>query len=408
MTMSQDDPDDWLETLMREAWPDGPPVEELAISRSMSPDRRLVAAQRLDGVLDEERGRSLSDAAARLGMDRIAFFRLRQRWKRSRSLRSVVPFMGRAPRKVGHGREDEAGIALELLKEEGGAVAAPHLADRLVAEASAPLSRQTATRLLREASARLSAGYEELATTLGREVLVDFSGTVMRIVPEDGGGMLAVCLGVETASRVIVGWAAGPIVRSESMLLETWRGFDEGFGSIGQSDRALGRLKLVLPDSLAAFGVVAFSAVPGGVVDALSDGERRFGRDLVRLLGHRVGRLSLHPRAYARGEPPIHGSGARTLRFSDAAALMGEAVRDHNLERRVALLDAVSKVDPSLAGRLNLQTQGLDHVTAVRTVLSEVPPWRDGCDRIAAAAAQASRCADILASSMPVRIALAP
>ncbi|ONF96270.1 hypothetical protein SPHI_14990 [Sphingomonas jeddahensis] len=341
-------------------------------------------------------------------MDRIAFFRLRQRWKRSRSLRSVVPFMGRAPRKVGHGRQEEAGMALELLKAEGGVVTAPHLADRLVAEASAPMSRQTATRLLREASARLSAGYEELATTLGREALVDFSGTAMRILPEDGGGMLAVCLGVETASRVIVGWAAGPIVRSEAMLLETWRGFEEGFGNVGKSERAFGRLKVILPDVLAAFGAVAFSAVPGGVVDALSDGERRFGRGLVGLLGHRVGRVSLHPRAYSRGEPPIHGSGARTLRIIDAAALMGEAVRDHNLERRVALIDAVSKVDPALAGQLSLQTEGLDHITAVRTVLSAVPSWRDGCDRIAAAAAQAGRCADILAARMSVRIPLQP
>ncbi|MDR6831851.1 MULTISPECIES: hypothetical protein [unclassified Sphingopyxis] len=399
--MSRTDPDQFslLEALMHEAWGDVVPAEEWAIARSMAPDRLHIALQRLDAVMDEERRLPLSDAAIKAGMDRIAFFRLRQRWKRDRSLRSLTPFIGRAPRRVGLGKEGASELALKLVKDAGKNADTSILVEQLIAQSADAISRQTATRLLRDASARASADPEVIEQELGSEILVDFSGTAMRTAIDEGGHIVAVCLAVESASRIILGWAAGPISRSGTMLLETLFNSAADYDDVGDAGQIPGRLRIVTPEGFGNFAGLLIS--PQSSIEIVNSGERRFGRQLIKLLGHRIGRVSLHPRAYARGEPPANGmSAARIVSLKDATALIGEAVRHHNADRRNVLIDAVTKVTGSQVTNSEVSEETGDAL-ALKTILKAVDRWRDGRDRLASTVSLGRECASALALLLP-------
>lgn len=393
-----------LASLMRDAWPDGVPPEEAAIARTLAPDRLVLARQRLKSVLAVERGGSIHSEASELGIDRVAFFRLRQRWRQRRSLRSLVPFIGRAPRRVGVGRESLAGVALQLVREAGVSSEPGDLVDRLLEVADDATTRQTGVRLLREAASQLSAGLEQISESLGSEVLVDFSGTAMNARTPGGSAMVVVCLVVETASRLILGWSADTVARSGRMMAVAISRAVEGIVSPGDPSTSAGRLKIVVPETAAGFEAAVFIqyALSQGAT-VIDRGERRFGRELARLVGHRLGRLSLHPRAYTVGRAPVHGmSPGSRLAIEDAASLVAEAVRDHNRKRNSALLRTIASEDERLARELADEIAGLDPLSGFQLIIRATPSWRCGGDRLVATMVEASSLLPGLAAAIKI------
>lgn len=377
----QDCPD--LEQLLATAWPHGVPGEEDALARSLPPARRQLAAARLAAVLSVEQGKPVKDAAHLLKMDRIAFFRLRQRWSAARSLRSITPFMGRAPRRVGTAHKVEARIADELVASAPRPLRFADLVDTLL-ERAGGMSRQTAMRLLRQAGARASASVEEIARELGEEIAVDLVGTAMTVE----GEVVAVGLAIETSSRFILGFAAGTITQAGSVVAEAasdaasaaprWK---------APTSLAEGRLRLVVPGDEHGFDAKAFGASAAkmtGDVKLLVSGERRFGAAAANLLGHRIGRLTLHPRALLTGEAPRNAMvTAREVSLADARSLVAEAVRHHNVERLGVLLEAIARKDNAVSLDLARATTLLEPMDAFLMIIGDYGPWRDGAARLA-------------------------
>ncbi len=382
--IESDDTEVALMRLLDIAWPEGVPAEETALARSLTLERAAIVVPRLAAVLGAEGGRSVGETAAELSMDRIAFFRLRQKWTAQRSIRSLTPFLGRAPRRIGAGRDDDAKLAERLLQSADQPRRLAQIAEQLIRESSGGMSRQTAMRLIRASASGLSTGVEDITRELGAEVLVDLTGTAMSVLDRDGE-VAAVCLIVETATRFVLGAATGtasnmlPIIAS-AMHYAIGHSY---FHDIASGDG--GRIRLVLPDVPDRSELTNFcrSAATRNVT-TISTGERRFGRQLVSLIGHRIGRLSLHPRALTAGVAPRHGSApARRVSMIDAEALVSEAVRDHNAERCRALLKVVSVADPTaaqaIAGAAILQPE-----FAFPAILHGYAPWWQAAARLGA------------------------
>lgn len=379
-----------LYSLMDEAWPDGVPPAEHALARSLASDRVSIAAARLDAVLVEERGGDLSAAAESLGMDRTAFFRLRKKWKLARSIRSITPYLGRAPRRVGVGAEEAIRIAADLIDNAGQNPDLAALALKLRDSVGLDISHQLATRLIREEAARTSAQFSNMTSFLGSRILVDFSGTAMKVISGASIHPAVCCFVVERNSRFILGSAAATLAQAGQIFVTAQQRAIDRFADLGGAGASPGELRIVLPDPSESFPEQVHSRIASDKeVTILRNGDRRFGTGLVELIGHRIDRVSLHPRTFLKSKTPLNGIGpSGPMRMKDAAAAIEEAVEHHNLARCWEFIKAIGAEDEETASVLVRDTQGQDARTAYRIILRSVPAWRVGVDRLSATLAK--------------------
>jgi len=301
----------------------------------------MAALSKLDALTASEApGADLGGLAAAIGLSRVAFYRLRKRWTDDRTLRAIIP----------HGRRKSRAIAPRGGSAEGALFTAARIARRLVEEGSLPssisnaaqalvdeldgeISPQAAMRLLRSERLRIQRDPSHLRRLFGRQMVIDISA-VSLAVPD--GEAVVVAVVAEVASGLILGHDAGLV--SESIHLQgaaiaraiSWLG-DQADGSDLPANTALvlgwtGDTGLMRDLSFAAWSTP-------GIKSVAERGPQRYGRQIVGLLGHRLGRLQFRPRATEPGRSGHFDTKSLSLPptpLENARALVDEAVEAHN------------------------------------------------------------------------------
>lgn len=321
-------------------WLLGMSASDAALMRSLPKRRRDLVTARLAAVLEAESGGNLSELAERLGVDRIAFFRLRQRWARDRSLRSLTPFATRAVRAIASGHlQPVVDRAIHTLRDDPD-IPTSKLADQLRDTHGMGISRQTALRIAREALANLSADEDHLSGGLGRKLLVDLCGTKIEYRSVDGSiGTIAVAIVVEVASRIILGAAAGDAMNGLVLQLEAVRAARDAFGEFEPSRSLPSEVVVVLAPNIEPF----FPSTPTGM-SLIAKGERRFGQRLVSLVGHRLLRLQLRPRKTLSRRRVSDNVDTPSIDGQDGSALAMSAIQEYNADRRDVLAAGVGGI----------------------------------------------------------------
>ena len=302
------DPDaDDVERLFGLVWEDGVPERERVIFEGLSTDDRAEVLARLEAVWRAENGEAWKPLARTLGLGRSAFFNLRRHW-RERSLEGVIPFARQAPRRIE--TAPDAPIrrrARRLLIEDGLSCGNAELARRLVEQAgpddeigggSAQTRLQWAERLVRHERRALARDGAYLRVNYGRRILVDVSAVSIVLEGERELAVAAFC--VDVASGLVLGTAIGRLRTTlelqRSAVDDAWR-----YVRDHAADRASGvwppcGLHLMLPP--ATDGPVRDDELRAVTSELVVRGPGRyaFGRELVQLLGPRIGRIPLAPR----------------------------------------------------------------------------------------------------------------
>ena len=321
-------------------WPDGLPPEEDALLASLPPERVELALRRLRAILEVENGSSVHAAAQALGIDRPAFYRMRQRWSASRSMRSLAPFSARAPRRLGPAPSHlDPSMVRRVLGSSAPNASAKEMAQELFSQSGGALSMDAAVRLVRAERMRLSADPRYLADRFGRVLLVDVSAISISVLSTEGVLPAVVAVVLDRASRLIIGHAVETVGASLTAQREAARIVGRLFPMSGVSDCS--------PEFEVVLGYgeenavldIARRAVDAGA-DVVLKGERRCGVRMLSLIGHRLGRLRLRPRATS--PTSTWASSISDLSFppmaeKHAIALIDEAVRNHNIERLAQL-----------------------------------------------------------------------
>lgn len=315
--------------LLARAWPNGVPSSELALLRSLPPDRAAKTLRRLAAVLSAEAGRNIGDLAADAGMDRHHFFRLRSRWRSMRSLRSIAPFAGRKQRRSGSNALDV--LAAELLSSSDAERSAGSLADALIDASGGELGRTLALRTIRRARMRESTRPSNLARLFGRAMLVDLSAIDMPIGHGPGPGRYALAaFVVERSTGLILGHAAGHDHEAVGLQREALSRAWDGLAPFGLTSSERSSTEFVAADGDDEWRASLRRCAASPNVRVVDSGSRRFGERLVSIVGQRVGRVVLRPRASA--DTVVRRSGPHFSR-DDVRALLWEAVSDFNAGR---------------------------------------------------------------------------
>jgi len=320
--------------LMSSAWPGGVPTRELALLRSMPEERAAKTLRRLAAVLAVEKGGNIGDLAASVGMDRHHFFRLRAGWKAVRSLRSLAPFAARKARRSGFEFLD--GLAADLVFASNPGASDGELADVLTRTVG-ELGRSHALKAVRRAKLRLSTIPDNLSKFFGRALLIDVTAIDLPI--SDGRGPSrygTAALVVERSTGLILAHASGQDHRTIDLQHEALvRSLDlvRNVDSVRQESAFV---EFVAADGEDVWRLGLRDRLQGPDIHVVDVGERRFGERLVSLLGQRIGRVALRPRATGRGaEHPAD----YVLMENDVRALFDEAVQDFNAARLDQLID---------------------------------------------------------------------
>jgi len=355
------------------AWPEGVPAEEAALLRSLPRARYDLVMSRLAAVLGAERGGDLSVLADALGLDRIAFFRLRKRWAGDRSIRSLTPFATRAVRTIGSGHlQPLVRLALDIVRENP-EIELSEVVDRLRSAHGAGLSNQTALRIARDARTALATDPEYLSHHVGKRLLADLCGTTIEYRRRDGStGTISVCVVVEAASRLVLGAAAGDAWNGLELQREAAAAAHDSVSGVDSSSARPAEIVLVLAPGLEAF----FPKTPVGM-SLISRGERRFGQRLVTLVGHRLGRLQLRPRKTLWERSGARGDAIPVVDLADGAALAMSSIREYNRERIAALGGGIPRLsganDP--VGLIRLIEPEGTRLPAIASCLGAVVDW---------------------------------
>lgn len=342
-SLSQDE----TQALLKRIWPDGVPPAELALLRALPPRRAATVIARLAAIAAVEEGGAVAEAAADLGIDRVAFYRLRRKWDGTRSIRALTPFADKAPRRIAAGVLSGAeGMALEVVRAAAPNASARSMAASLAMRANG-ISEPTALRLVREARMSLSGDPDHLARTFGKVLLVDLSAVSLAV--DLGRGSVVtpiVAVVMDRSSRLIIGHAAGPPDQAPALqrvaVSRAYAALAYHVGGVTDADGDP-ELEIVLAEGAEGAAATLRTLVAAPLLELASGGPRRFGQRLISLTGHRLGRLRLRPRATAAASPwngSLSDLSHPPMPPADAVALIDEAVRDHNRARLVSLSPA--------------------------------------------------------------------
>ncbi|MBD8736238.1 hypothetical protein [Sphingomonas sp. CFBP 13706] len=328
-----------VDALLESVWPRGVPAEERAILTSLPSDRRRKIIKRLNAM--HQASSPDADLPAIIqagGMGRSTFFALQKRWNHERSVKALLPFATRPPRRKplpsmgtpqpgnGDDRSDAASAVLSLpamrLRER----------ERMRAEAAQPAV---------------------LLQRFGHEFVLDVSAVDM-IVQDERGPRWRICAFlIERASGLIL--SAGAAGSNEAPPMRTVA--REGHRTAAELRIAVRdpSLTVVMPEPH------GHEAVPwlqshkrlGDVLGrdrVLFEGPRRFGTALLESVGEKVGALGLRPRATPRTVPTRKQTSETPAPSSDDMEILLEVqVARHNepIVRRLRSLGLIGgKGDP--------------------------------------------------------------
>lgn len=369
---------DEVRQVFAQAWPHGVPAEEQALFDLLPDDRAELVLRRLEAIMSVERGKAVGAAAAELGIDRPAFFRLRRAWSTGRSLRSITPFAGRAPRRLGPSSGDSGGLVEEVIRASSPNSSARAMAEEVVRRSDGSISPDASLRMVRATRMRLSADRDYLRDRLGRVLIVDVCAVSLAI-HDDGGRVvpMAVAVVLDRASRLIVGHSAcvaTAALEGQMMAVEATAPMQPSALSAPASESP--ELEVVI--GYGSEQAVEELAVAGRRVGAqvVAKGDRRCGSRMLSLIGHRLGRLRLRPRAtnpLSTWAGSTAGLSFAPMDQARARALIDEAVRAHNRERLVGLTGTDEGQHSHLVARY------LDRFVQVTGAPEGVALLRQGC-----------------------------
>ena len=373
---------------LKRAWPEGVPIQEIALLRATRPDRREAAVERLSILLDLEEHVRVSGTkhagyqriAAKLDMGRTGLTKLRTAWQNSRSLASVIHYAAMATpdlylaardRSIGksaasglsasqsaaYSQSDERLKSFEISAQQitdelrayvetavGGnsSISNGEVGRHLLAEFTAlKVSRPVAVSLVQRIRREMEHRPDRLADAFGKRVLVDVCAVDLfvdepggkTLESHSGGNLAMLSVVMEIASRSILGWSVGP---SPSLVLQLLA-LDQAIAKLAHDGRSETTtidcsVKVIfVPGAMEALDSLSSTIFPDNLEVALPRlGPRRFGRQLTSLVGARLGKLGLRPGA----TPP--SSDRTQLRWSpivrtwaDAEAFVAAAVGRH-------------------------------------------------------------------------------
>ena len=339
---------------------------ELTAWSALDKERRSVALLRLRALNLREggsEGLTMTRLAKLAGMDRAHFHRLADRWAGARSIGTLVPYATRKPRGPGVDFEDDPGVRSRAEAMLLSGASESKVVAMIMATAKEAVSKPGARAWVRRRSAELDGDEDSLRSNYGKKLVIDVMATDLVSTATGKGEVMVTCLVVEPASREIVGAAVVPA---------------------RQAARSLARAIGAAADALLA-GVRTSASTPTGTVvsivlppmpdkvrqkvnkalsqraTVISDGERRFGRLALPLLGGTVAGLRLRPRqTHDRPEaleaPEVTDGGWRFVRNDRlAVAEVERAVAAHN-ERAVSKLEERLGPDLFASRRLEMAT----------------------------------------------------
>lgn len=347
-------------SVMEDAWPDGlSPIDE-ALFAQATPEVRTLIERRLKSILAAETGdRPMADLAQEAGLDRTRFFRLRQRWRADRSLRSVIPQGQRRPRKIAPRAKSAAASSAKGVVESAVALNSPslstsYIAGLVVGSLQGGVSMQTATRLVRLERARQARDPEVLKTRFGEEMLIDLCAVSLRLSEgADVGGAVVVAVVMDAASRLLIGHAAGGVHNSLGLQRRAMEraiallDVDESRGLPAQTHLVLG-----WSDKKRLTGLEFFAWSRPGVRSVSATSPHRFGRSLIDLIGHRIDRLRLKPKSTdpdSTGHRNVRDLSGPPMTEAHARAFVDEAVENYNAPI-IATLKEAGVLRPAGAG----------------------------------------------------------
>lgn len=326
--------------------------DELQVWWALDDERKALALQRLHALnLREDASvRASTTGLAKLaGMDRSHFYRLADRWAQSRTIGTLAPYLSRNPRAPGLDFEDEPDVRSRAESMLLAGASEGEIVSMIMTTADTSVSKPGARAWLRRLAAEMDGDDDNLTLQYGKKLVIDSLATNLVSQGSGHGEVMTACLVVEPASREIVGLALTP-ARDASRLLKLAVGSAvealtvEG-GKAASSSPGID-VNIVLPpmpDEIRRS--VAEALYPFASV--LPDGERRFGRLALPLLGKRIGSVWLRPRqTHDRPDALVTPEEADRrwsfVRDADlAVAAAGRAVTRHNSNAAVDLENRV-------------------------------------------------------------------
>jgi hypothetical protein len=337
------DVQDWppidADELLDSVWPRGVPAEERAILTSLPSDRRQKVIRRLNAMhRASSPDADLTAVIEAAGLGRSTFFALRKRWDQDRSVKALLPFATRPPRR-------KPLPSVETPHPENG--------DDRSDVASAALSLPAMRRRERERMRAEATQPAVLLERFGHEFVLDVSAVDM-IVNDGRGPNWRICAFlIERASGLIL--SAGAAGSDESPPM----------GNVAREGRRKAAelrvavrdpsLTVVMPEPHGheVYSWLQSRRMLANVLSedrVLFDGERRFGTALVEAVGEKVGTLGLRPRATPRTVPTRKQTSETPAPSSaDMEILLEVQVSRHNepIVRRLRSLGLVGgKGDP--------------------------------------------------------------
>jgi hypothetical protein len=234
--------------------------------------------------------------------------------------------------------------------------AARTMADEVVRRAGGRISLDASLGMVRAARMRLSSDPNYLRDRFGRVLLVDVSAVSLAVYDAEGKVLpMNVAVVLDRASRLILGHAACIATAAlEGQIRAVQATSVVGSTPDSEPTAASAKLEVVIGyGSEEAVEELATAARQVGA-DVIDRGERRCGSRMLSLIGHRLSRLRLRPRA--TNPNSVWAGSTAGLSFAPmdqvrAKALIDEAVREHNRARLVGLTGPEEGGDSQLIER---------------------------------------------------------
>lgn len=259
------------------------------------------------------------------------------------------------------------------------------------------LSYEQALSIVRQGRLKLATDREQLGKTFGLAVIADISAVSLLAVDHAGVAPVVVAVVFDRTSRLIFGHAAGLAPQARDLQIEALRSAAElmnaGRAAEGADRQGAATLEIVLSDDMQGGSRDVAQELSEEGFAIAAKGERRFGRELLSLLGHRLGSVFLRPRltsAASAARTSMSEPSHPPLPLRDAVALADEAVCSHNRARVVDLFERM-QTDPVVAGTL-LRPTGDPRLA----FLDLVGRWTGADPDLSAARALVLRATDVL------------
>ena len=292
-------------------WPNGMPPEERAEWSSVPNGRRDRVLQRLSALAALEADEvNVGTAADLAGLSRQAFHKLRDRWKRERSIRSLTPYRSRkqaSSQLVTTGDSDIVqstdpllAAAVDLVsslpsKTNGG------LGRRLRDSLGQSISQPTAVELVRQARRLAALDPDLLKETYGRALLIDFVGLQIDRIAIENDPVPIAAIVLERASGTILGFAVGERSEMRDLQIDSIRDAIETLSrhEIDITAQQPVGCRIILPDPEPKEGDEFLLERLHDLLNSrqvFAKGMRRFGVRTTSVIGRKICRVRLSSR----------------------------------------------------------------------------------------------------------------